>query len=169
MLFGDSHAIQWFDAFRRIADDSGWHLVTMLKSGCPAYDFAPGTITIGTAGEENCRAWRRAAIAEIARLQPQVVAVGSATVYFDAAAASGDDLERWRQGATRTYDALRRSGTHVAALRDTPQPGFDVPTCLARARRNSWYPGGDCSFGRDASIGSRVYEVEMEAAGSDGG
>ena len=47
VLFGDSHAIQWFDALKEIAQARGWRLTTMLKSGCPADGSAiPGGTTM---------------------------------------------------------------------------------------------------------------------------
>jgi peptidoglycan/LPS O-acetylase OafA/YrhL len=35
VLFGDSHAMQWFPAIERIALRRGWRLVQLTKAGCP--------------------------------------------------------------------------------------------------------------------------------------
>src|ERR1044071_5244454 len=74
VLFGDSHAIQWFNPLRRLAKQYGWRLTTVLKSGCPATDVEPRG---NDARPGTCRAWRAAAIRQIQAAKPALVIVAS--------------------------------------------------------------------------------------------
>ncbi len=46
VLFGDSHAAQWFPPLRKIADDNGFELIVLAKGGCPAASVAIPTATL---------------------------------------------------------------------------------------------------------------------------
>ena len=52
----------------------------------------------------------------------------------------------------------------MLVIRDTPAAPFDVPTCLARSARHTWYPGGRCTFARDAAVSAEVFSSEQGAA-----
>jgi hypothetical protein len=52
----------------------------------------------------------------------------------------------------------------VVAMRDTPRPPVDIPTCLGRSVRHSWYPGGTCELDRSAALSPAVFEAERAAA-----
>ncbi|MBA3495912.1 MAG: acyltransferase, partial [Gemmatimonadales bacterium] len=72
VLLGDSHAAHWFPAVQRMAEERRWRLVAILKPGCPpadvpVYDLLAGRQT------ENCRDWRRYAIARVATIRPTAV------------------------------------------------------------------------------------------------
>jgi peptidoglycan/LPS O-acetylase OafA/YrhL len=152
VLFGDSHALQWFDALERVAVDQGWSLTTYLKTHCPAADFLPPAVSSG------CAAWRSAALSEILRQRPYLVVMASSTEY------DPDDLAEWRAATRRTLARLSQTGLRVAVIRDTPRPPFDVPTCLARRARHPWLPGQTCGFAREAALASGVYQVERQSA-----
>jgi hypothetical protein len=77
VLFGDSHAIQWFNPLERIVESRGWKLTTIVKSGCPATDvrITGSEATSATA----CGLWRAEAIRRIVALRPSIVFIGNAT------------------------------------------------------------------------------------------
>lgn len=164
VLFGDSHAIQWFNALKEIAHARGWRLLTVLKSGCPAFYVAP--LEGGEAAARNCNEWHAAAMRLIVGLRPSLVIAGSATTYLDLKRAGRPelDLQQWREGARRTFLFLSRAGIPVAAMRDTPRPNFEVPTCLARLVRHGWYPGGNCEFRRSSALRPAAFAAETSAA-----
>jgi peptidoglycan/LPS O-acetylase OafA/YrhL len=153
VLFGDSHAIQWFDALERIASERHWRLVTLLRSACPAADLgAPWR-------SPECDAWRAAAIREIRTLHPTLLVLASTTRYL------GDDgAAAWEAAMRRTLTQLTAAGVHVLVIRDTPTPPFNVPTCLARSARHHWYPGGDCSFLRAPALRPQFFAAERRSA-----
>jgi hypothetical protein len=49
VLWGDSHAAQWFPAVKAVAERRQWRLVPMTKSGCPAADIPASAIVPGLA------------------------------------------------------------------------------------------------------------------------
>ncbi len=154
VLFGDSHAMQWFNPLERIAGQHGWRLTTIVKSGCPA--VAVDVPDHSARFVRACDAWRAAAVRRIDSLRPAVVVAASSSGYLEVSGkplrGSGLSLPQWREGIVRTLAALVASGAQVAWLRDTPIPTVDVPTCIERALRHTWYPGSACGMRRDVVV-----------------
>ena len=113
VLFGDSHALQYFPALDAIARARGWRLVHLSKAGC------------SPVGYRACRQWREYAFDRIARVErPALVVVGGSTHYR---------RRHLARGYERTLRRLTRIAPHVAVIRDSPRPPFDVPDCVAHA------------------------------------
>ena len=55
VLYGDSHAAQWFPALEEIALDREFELVVMLKGGCPTAAVSIPTATLA----RTCPIWQR--------------------------------------------------------------------------------------------------------------
>ena len=147
VLFGDSHAIQWFNPLERIAELNGWKLTTMVKSACPAFDIKPLSQSAGSLAA--CAGWRAEALQRIIALRPTIVFIANSTSYLgNAKTFQGDAntpsmtfaFENLQDGTRRTLQAL--AGLRVVLMRDTPYFSYYVPTCLARSVRHAWYPGG---------------------------
>ena len=159
VLFGDSHAGQWFPAVERAAARQGWRLVVIQKSSCPAADVVVRNGALGRRYTE-CEAWREAALDRIAALRPALVLTSSENVHPVAP-------EAWAAGAGRTFRRLAASAGRVVHVEDTPRPGFDAAACLAR---RAWRPGGGaaCTFpapGADRQRLAALERAEAEAAG----
>ena len=158
-LFGDSHAIQWFDAVEAAARANDWRLVTYLKSGCAAHDAAP------LLGGSGCRPWRNQALKDIVALHPDAVFVAS---YTSAFGLQGRDraqtLERLRAGTRRSLEVLSSAGLSVILFRDTPLPPFDVPTCLARGLEHPWLASRSCDLEQSAALNLGAFAAEQAAA-----
>jgi peptidoglycan/LPS O-acetylase OafA/YrhL len=158
-LFGDSHAIQWFNALQGLASANQWRLVTFLKSGCAAHDAAP------LLGGSGCRPWRNQALREIVALHPDAVFVASYTSAYGLGQAHPEsDLERLRAGWRRSLEVLSAAHLTVIQFRDTPLPPFDVPTCLARALSHAWMRGRSCDLSESAALEPRTFQAEQAAA-----
>jgi hypothetical protein len=166
VLFGDSHAIQWFNPLQHMAELHGWRLTTIVKQGCPATDINP--LRISARFRANCSIWRAAAIRQIVAMRPSLVFLGNGTMYLgrnDQPASRLDvSLDEWRDGTRRTLESLTAAGLRVVAMRDIPLPDFDVPNCLARTLRRSWYAGGSCDIDKSASINPAIFEAEKAGA-----
>ena len=127
VLFGDSHAAQWFPAMQLLAKAHGWKLVSLTKASCKV-----AAVTIVSSGKPytTCDTWRSAAIAKINALHPALVVVSSSDagspVHPDA-----DPLQQWTTGYQDTFKALGKSGAKVAAILDTPWPKGDAVDCAA--------------------------------------
>jgi peptidoglycan/LPS O-acetylase OafA/YrhL len=126
VLFGDSHAAQWFPALERLAFERHWRLVSLTKSGCTAAD---ATIWIEALQRPytECDAWRRSAIARVVALKPSLIVVASKFVYR-----LTDPSATWRSAWARTFTELSSAGAPIAALSDTPTMGVQVPVCLSQ-------------------------------------
>ncbi len=134
VLFGDSHAAQWFPALKTLADQRGWRLVSLTKSGCPAADITPNNSTIKRDYTE-CPAWRANALARILKERPNVVVTTGISGYSqtingqrtNGAAAE----EQLREGWVRTLRELVPLSRRVVVLRDTPEPSRDPVDCVS--------------------------------------
>lgn len=165
VLFGDSHAIQWFDALDSIARARHWRLTTLVKSGCPAADLAVNGAAAG--GARGCVEWRRQAVAALGAEPPDLIVLGSSTGFVAAdepAQRDGATPAEWGAATRRTLEALARTGARVLLLRDTPRPPFNVPTCLARleGRPQSWH--GTCDFPAAQAFNAAALAAESAAA-----
>ena len=162
-LFGDSHAIQWFNPLQAVAKGAGWRLVTFVKSGCAATEIAGRN---GAGLTDLCRTWRTAAIRRILELRPAVVFVATFTSYLgrqpaDERAASLDGLTR---AMAHTFRQFTGEGLRVVAIRDSPAAPFDVPTCLARSALHAWYAAASCDFARAPALDPAVFAAEQAGA-----
>ena len=155
VLYGDSHAFQWLAAADRVAAAHGWRLETVMKSSCPAIDATRWNAKLGRDFVE-CDAWRSNAMDRIDALSPEMVIVSSAWTSFD-----GIPPAEWASGTARTFSRLSRASGSVLVVRDTPHPGFDVPSCLSRRKKR---PGLDCSFALNGGQGQAVYQAQVDAA-----
>ena len=165
VLFGDSHALQWFNGIAAVAERRRWSLATVLKSGCPAADISPPFT--GVVAARNCMTWRKLAIDEIVRLHPNLILVGNSTIYLsqnDHGVKSSVSLGDWRAGSRATIQELAASGAAIIVFRDVPIPGFSIPDCMARAQRLSWLTTRNCSFRRSSAVSDVVYAAERDAA-----
>ncbi len=162
VLYGDSHALQWFDAIEQVARESHWRLVTVLKSGCAAIEVEAPI----AARSAVCRAWRAKAQGVIIAQHPALVIAASFTARFGEARSPQADaqLTRLTTGTRVMLDRLTGAGLRVVLLRDTPLPPFDVLPCLARAALHPWLGVRSCGFERDAALDPRVFEAEQRAA-----
>ncbi|MFD8425520.1 acyltransferase family protein [Streptomyces sp. NPDC059466] len=125
VLFGDSHAAQWFPALDRLARERHWKLVSMTKSSCKVADVT--TVYQGMP-YVSCDEWRSRQLARIRSLRPALV-ITSSSDSADLARPSGDPGRQWTDGFARTYRELVRSGAQVLAVVDTPWPKEDAVDC----------------------------------------
>lgn len=128
VLFGDSHAAQWFPVFNAISQKEGWELVTLIKSACPVADVEFFYPTMRRPYTE-CTQWRAQALQKIKEIRPNLIVLGSADVYVH----SNEPLipaSAWQSGLRRTLETLADFNAQIVYVRDSPTPGFDVPICL---------------------------------------
>lgn len=133
LLFGDSHAAQWFPALERLAMERAWRLVSLTKSGC-----TPASITIwGTDLKRTyteCDDWRERALERVAAEQPDLLIVASSHPYpsavngLEAPADGGSSLAA---GLEETLRRLVPLSGAVALIGDTPKWDLDPPECLS--------------------------------------
>jgi hypothetical protein len=166
VLFGDSHARQWFAAFGAVARERGWRIVLIRKPACPTADITVFNSSLNRPYTE-CDAWREAAMKWILATHPTAVVLANRQLQTFSAGLRGPD-ETWREASRKTLETLNGAGITTILLRDTPTPGFDVPDCLSGD--TSWWARhhatgkNPCILNRASALNEGVFRAEQEAA-----
>jgi len=140
VLFGDSHAAQWFPALQRLATQHNWRLEPMTKSAC-----TPASLTVYNSQVDRtyteCDQWRQQVLSRIASEKPELVVVSTSRVYQlmvgGQQVSASDRPDLWARGLTKTMQTLAASAAHVVLLGDTPRSVGDPPGCLSLHMGNS--------------------------------
>jgi peptidoglycan/LPS O-acetylase OafA/YrhL len=163
VLFGDSHAAQWFPALDAIANQRGWRLVTLTKATCPPVEISIYSPILGRQFHE-CDQWRAAALARIRAEKPLLVVTGAARHY-------GPEYrfqvygEQWISGLAQMVRELRAITRHVFVLGPTPKPNQDIPSCLSQHLTDV----GACVQSRSGSLDNSGSLAERRAVTGAGG
>ena len=128
VLYGDSHAAQWFPTLEKLAKERGFKLVSLTKSACPSVDVPREDQ--GAFKNVHCQKWRENSIARIKSIHPAAV-IMSSFQYFTPPNGYPDRDKWWNDGQTRLLAELRGTSDHLIYISDTPRPLRDVPNCLA--------------------------------------
>jgi peptidoglycan/LPS O-acetylase OafA/YrhL len=159
VLFGDSHAAQWFPAMKVIAESRHWKLITIIKSAC-----SPMNISILRAPRaiEACERWRELSIAAIQEMHPDAVVMSSSSLYQQRNSSRLVDASDWEKGSRDTFLAIARHGIALRFIRDTPHADYDVPPCLAQL---AWNGHAACPpLSRRNALSPDIYQAEVRAA-----
>jgi len=134
VLYGDSSALMWFEAFDAIAKQAGWRLVVLGKDWCHAALVArtnpPGFGALGGRFTQ-CDVWHRYATQRINAMNPDlliVTGIPRGQVY-----PSGKLTPAlWEQGLSQALTAVNAPRTRKVVLGDIPITPHINPNCLAR-------------------------------------
>ncbi|RLQ88447.1 acyltransferase family protein [Notoacmeibacter ruber] len=134
VLFGDSHAAQWFPVLKEIAEDQGFKLLARTKTNCFPNDIRLWHDQLKRQYFE-CDEWREAVLAEIERLKPDVVFMSAYSRHHVV-----DDkgqtlkgtarLEALASGEERILERILQTGARVVFFADTPRMDIDPLDCL---------------------------------------
>lgn len=129
VLYGDSHAAQWFPALFEIANRSGYKLVSLTKSACPSVE----TIRKDQGGFKmsRCAQWRKNTVERIRQLQPDVL-IMSSFQYYAQPPQFGDRGKWWDDGQRKLIRDVSDSSSQLIYITDTPHPMRDIPACLTK-------------------------------------
>ncbi|MCF6387150.1 acyltransferase [Mycobacterium sp. MBM] len=151
VLFGDSHAAQWYPALQPLAERGEVRLQSHTKSGCPA---APPPDIAST----SCLTWVHAVADKLAADPPALVLLGNfGKLYLD-----DDDenrAQRWRDALTAAVSRLPAQ-SEIVLLADTPSTGTTPSICLARFLDDADY----CALERTEALDSELRAVERSVA-----
>jgi peptidoglycan/LPS O-acetylase OafA/YrhL len=133
-LVGDSIAGNWWSPLDQIATQQHWKIVTELHALCPwtatlLYD--PGDHDAFT----SCRAWGVHVMNDLlTKVHPDVVITsGLSTMTTSAHPARGPQARaEVGAGVAAYWRQLQAHGIKVIAIRETPEPGIDIPACVTR-------------------------------------
>ncbi len=135
VLYGDTHAAQWFSAAVEVAGRHNWRLLPVTKADCP-----PGGAHVLTADLRDeypqCAAWHAHAMDLVSTQEPMLVLVAARSDHYRIAGSDGEPLSAAESAARLGQaldDDLRRfadMGARTLLIRDTQVPGFDIPDCI---------------------------------------
>jgi peptidoglycan/LPS O-acetylase OafA/YrhL len=128
VLYGDSHAAQWFPALERLARQYGFELTSLTKSACSSVDIPRANQ--GAYKNSECKKWRENSIQRIQELKPDAVIVSSFQ-YFTIPRGYPSRAQWWNEGQRLLLSDLKGSSKNLIYISDTPHPLRDIPNCLA--------------------------------------
>jgi peptidoglycan/LPS O-acetylase OafA/YrhL len=128
VLFGDSHAAQWFEPLNVIASNYGFKLISLTKSACPAFELP--TVSKNSYKDEVCAAWQENSIKRINELSPEFVIVSSFS-HYNLYEKNNQKENIYVLGQKDLYNKLKGSVANLIYLSDTPKPVKDIPKCLS--------------------------------------
>jgi peptidoglycan/LPS O-acetylase OafA/YrhL len=162
ILFGDSHAMQYFPALDALADSHHWRLITLTKAEC-----SPGEVKIRSmiADREysQCDAWRQESLRRIEMGGGSTLVVMSGdTAYVpygnDGAELSGEAAAAAMEaGYVATLTRIHRSGLRTVVIQDTPASASNVPDCVSEDLQHLQ----SCAFPR---VRDKAKEFDVRAA-----
>jgi peptidoglycan/LPS O-acetylase OafA/YrhL len=132
MLFGDSHAANWFAAVAGAAGQKHWRFIPMIMNLCPAGDMVPWLVA-NSRSHTECARWRGAAFKAIEQIRPALVIVATGTSYVTnprIPSSSPQARNAWRSALTKTLTRLTKT-TRVLLLADTPDLRSNTAECLS--------------------------------------
>jgi peptidoglycan/LPS O-acetylase OafA/YrhL len=169
VLFGDSHAAQWFPALDKIANADGDRLVVQTHSHCPApivNIFASGHVM------DACTTWRQSALRYIATLKPDIVLVAThrpSGNFYQVTDANGNIvsnpqqlLTMWQAGYDQLMKRLQASSKAVALFADSFM-AQDIPYCVASHLSDT----RPCDTPRNIAIDPTYAAMEQSIASQD--
>lgn len=166
VLFGDSHAAQWFPALDRAGKERGWRVVSWTKSSCPAASIDIFYARLGRIYVE-CREWREAVIERIVALRPAAVVISNWGGYVGAQGQATEwqvTADQWAAGVESTVRRITGAGARALLVIDSPAPGYDVPSCLSRVAWSPWMHQRPCDFSRARGTHAVTRRIDIETA-----
>lgn len=156
VLFGDSHAGQWFPALLPFAEANGYTIESRTKSGCPSIS---ATTVFNDSVYRLCDEWRDAVIDRINADPPALVVISN---YGDLILQEkGDRGAIWGEALKKTID---RIDAPAVVIGDTPSVGETPALCLSQNLDNAQ----ECAVDRDFALSSSTRKSERSAAVATG-
>jgi hypothetical protein len=136
ILFGDSHAMQYFSPLEKLAKDNHWRLLALTKAEC-----TPGEVQIRSMVADReysqCDAWREKTLERIEEGGGRATVVLSGDTAYTAYGPAGEELrgtanaDALEAGYTATLERIQAAGLQTVVIRDTPVSASDVPSCVS--------------------------------------
>jgi hypothetical protein len=159
VLWGDSHAAQWFPALERLATANHWRLLPLVKANCPPVDIPARPPKLGRSYPE-CTDWRAWALDVIRAERTDLVVISysnTATIEADGRVVPSIEAPGvWNAALERTLGGLTEAARHVALISDSPHPKQSIPSCVSRHLDNVL----ECAASRSDAIASARIEAE---------
>jgi hypothetical protein len=147
-LVGDSHASHWRAALDVVAQERGWHGLSMAHTSCP---LSKAVRDLEGAERFNaCADWKTAVFAWFQQ-HPEIHTVFVAGLSGGSGVFPRDGRGRFAtsvDGYRRAWDSLPATVTRIVVIRDTPKMAKETGACVNRALARGDRPGAACSMPR---------------------
>ncbi|MEY2425584.1 MAG: hypothetical protein QOI61_1156, partial [Actinomycetota bacterium] len=149
-VVGDSHAAHWRAAFAPIADERGWHGVSISRTGCP---FSAAVKRLAEPFRSQCGVWNRDVYRWFAK-HPEVGLVFVAQI-------SGSRVQRpsgvtqfdaQQHGYRDAWARLPSTVTHIVVMRDTPKVHSSTKECVQQAVEAGESASPNCDVDRAVAL-----------------
>ncbi|MBS1861074.1 MAG: acyltransferase [Actinobacteria bacterium] len=136
ILFGDSHAMQYFPTVDEMVKRWGWRLVVLTKAECPPEELEVRSM-VEDRGYSQCDEWRQDALERIETGDENTTVIMSGDTEYTPYGPNGEELsgdaaaEAMEAGYLRTLARIRSAGPRTVVIRDNPTSTADVPSCVS--------------------------------------
>jgi len=138
VLFGDSHAAQWFDAVEKAATEAGWRMISMTKTSCPSVDIGIWLPDLKRY-YKACEVWRKSVLTYFADHPPDLAILANYSNYYGwlydrnsrMVMSNGASPAAWRGAYQTMLKDLRTIGTNILVIRDNPRMLKSYKDCLS--------------------------------------
>jgi peptidoglycan/LPS O-acetylase OafA/YrhL len=152
VLYGDSHAAQWFPALDLIGQRKGIKIVSLTKSACPSAEVIKELSSQYVI--EDCQAFRDSSVARINKIKPLAVIL-TGMQPFTAPYSDESAKSWWLAGEKVLFNRIKGATQYPIYITDTPLPRVDIPDCLVAGR------GDACDTARpiDAEVATGLIAI----------
>jgi peptidoglycan/LPS O-acetylase OafA/YrhL len=136
ILFGDSHAMQYFPTVDELAEINHWRLIVLTKAECPPEEIKVRSM-IENREYSQCDTWRQEAFKRIEAGGKSVTVVMSGDTEYIPYGPEGEELtgdqaaRAMEAGYLRTLRRIHAAGATTVVIRDNPTSLEDVPSCVS--------------------------------------
>lgn len=164
VLFGDSHAANWFPALDLAAQRAGFRLEAYSKSRCSS---ALVEKTFQGRPYVECDLWREHVLDRVLQIEPELVVMAN----YSPDGTSDSSFVDTTQSQSRLWStglelAIHRVGkaSDVVVIQDTPRHAKDPLLCLARNVNSA----DSCAITRDTAISDSMATAERDVVERNG-
>lgn len=158
VLFGDSHAAQWFPGLFPAANRGEFRLISITASNCTPMSPVryPGD------GYDDCEAWRQGALDYLAENPPSMIVISA---YLSRAVAAADpDGVQFAHSLDKLFNELP-PGVPVRFIADTPEFETTPVDCIAESPTSLHQCGLDPAAARSSTLGQAAHDVVIKHDG----
>ncbi len=136
VLFGDSHAMQYFPTVEEMVERRGWRLIVLTKAECPPEELEVKSM-VEDREYSQCDEWRQKALERIETGDEHTTVIMSGDTEYTPYGPNGEELsgdeaaEAMEAGYLRTLKRIQAAGPRTVVIRDNPTSIEDVPSCVS--------------------------------------
>ena len=163
-LVGDSHAGHWRMPLDHVANQNGWHGVSITRTSCP---FSEATKKLAEPTFSQCKDWV-AKLPGYFRAHPEidtifVVGITGGAVHVPKGRTM---FEAKVNGVRNAWRTLPDTVKHIVVIRDTPRIATDTVDCVDRAIAEGERADLACAVPRELAVEADPQAVAARTSGS---